>query len=51
MTGSETNGGHKTFSTPLISLNFGTIELTSSLASPTVLFIFQFPATSGRLIL
>src|ERR1700752_123628 len=40
-------GGHSTFSTLGISRNFAMIVETRSRASATVLFIFQFPATTG----
>ena len=41
------NGGHSTFSTFGSRGSFALITETSSWASATVLFIFQFPATSG----
>src|SRR5687767_6970742 len=49
--GNAINGGQRTFSTFLISRNCMLIFETRSWASATVLFIFQFPATTGiRLI-
>src|SRR4030067_3744129 len=40
-------GGQSTFSTPLIACKPGTISETICLASVTVLYIFQLPATTG----
>src|SRR5688572_7627488 len=45
--GMATNGGHNIFSTFEISCNFSLIVNTRSRASAAVLFIFQFPATTG----
>jgi hypothetical protein len=43
----DINGGHSTVSTTVISPRGMLIVETRSRASATVLFIFQFPATSG----
>ena len=47
----DVNGGQSTRSTPDIPWRSGIISATRSLACSTVLFIFQFPATNGILIM
>ncbi|MBA7712792.1 hypothetical protein ES703_121782 [subsurface metagenome] len=47
----ETNGGQITLSTLLILSSSLRIVLTKSMASPTVVFIFQLPAIRGIRIL